>query len=217
MIGRRAGARGEPTRHRRGHRRAQGQAITEFAILVPVFLIMLQAILEFGFAFNHHLTLEYATREGARTGAAVADGGGNAATCNTIDAQIVAAVQRVLVAPGSPVVLSHVATISIWRSTSSGTPDASKGIFTWTYTGPNTGPTVDGARLSFSPPSPLPASWRPCARVASGATPDSIGVSLAYTYAMSTPLSALLTFVGGPGANSLSMSDRTVMALNPTS
>jgi hypothetical protein len=200
-----------------GRPRSLGQAVTEFAIVVPVFLIILTAILEFGMVFNHHLTLEYATREGARTGAALSDGGGNAGVCGTIDAEIVAAVQRVMTAPGSAVVLSRVSQISIWRSTSSGQPDNSVGIFTWSYTGPIiSNPTVDGALLSFSPPNPLPATWRPCSRVSGGATPDSIGVSLTYTYQMSTPLAGLLRFVGGPGAGSLTMTDRTVMALNPS-
>ena len=45
---------------------------------------------------------------------------------------------------------------------------------------------------------------------------DSIGVSLTYTYAMTTPLSGV-RFVGGPGATSLTMTDKTVMALNPSS
>ena len=41
---------------------------------MPVVLILLLGMLEFGFAFSHHLTLEYATREGARMGAALANG-----------------------------------------------------------------------------------------------------------------------------------------------
>jgi len=199
----------------RGARTERGQALVEFSILLPVFMIVLSGLLEFGLVFNNHLTLEYATREGARAGAALADGKGDQGTCDTIDAQIVAAVQRVLDAPGSPIDLSSVSTIRIWRATSTGQPDGSVGIFTWTYTGPNSGPSVDGKALSYSPPNPLPLTWQPCTRNAGGSNPDSIGVSLAYTYHMTTPLSALLAFVGGAGASTLAMSDQTVMALNP--
>ena len=53
---------------------AGGQGLVEFAMLVPVFLLILLGMLEFGFAFNHNMTLEYATREGARAGAAMANG-----------------------------------------------------------------------------------------------------------------------------------------------
>jgi Flp pilus assembly protein TadG len=200
-----------------GRLRERGQSLLEFALVLPLMLLILTGILEFGVAFNHNLTLEYATREGARTGAALADGGGDAAVCSTIDAQIVAAVQRVLTAPGSAVVLSRVSSVSIWRSTASGQTDASVGVFTWVNTGPSTGPTVDSQSLTFSPPSPLPGSWQPCSRVSAGATPDSIGVSLSYTYNMTSPMGSIMRFFGGPGAAALPMADRTVMALNPNS
>ncbi len=48
--------------------RSRGQSLVEFAVSVPVFVMLLFGMLEFGFAFSHNLTLEYATREGARTG-----------------------------------------------------------------------------------------------------------------------------------------------------
>ena len=66
-----------------------GQGLVEFAILVPAFAILLFAMLEFGFVFSHHLTVEYATREGARVGAALGNGDdgvfiANSATGNTV-------------------------------------------------------------------------------------------------------------------------------------
>ncbi len=45
---------------------------------------------------------------------------------------------------------------------------------------------------------------------------NSIGVSLTYTYNFQTPLGGILRFFGGSGAGGLTMSDKTVMALNPT-
>lgn len=191
----------------RPERPGRGQALVEFAIVLPTFILVLFGMLEFGMVFDHHLTLEYSTREGARTGSALADGGGNTTVCNGIDAQIVAAVQRVLTAPGSPVDVSRVSQISIWRATAQGTPDSAVGIFNWSYTGPSTGPIVDGQRLSFSPPNPLPGTWRPCNRNAGGATPDSIGVSITYSYPVTTLLSVL--------SSALPMTDKTVMSLNP--
>ena len=55
--------------------------MVEIAYVVPLFMFILLGILEFGFVFNHHLTLEYATREGARAGAALADGTVKDANC----------------------------------------------------------------------------------------------------------------------------------------
>ena len=66
-----------PTRRPDRRDRSRGQSLVEFAISVPVFVLLLFGMLEFGFAFSHNLTLEYATREGARTGAALGPGTAN--------------------------------------------------------------------------------------------------------------------------------------------
>ena len=193
--------------------RSHGQALVEFAMVVPLFLVLVTGLLEFGFAFSHNLTLEYASREGARTGSTLANGKFTSATCpavDLIDPAIIAAVQRVLASPGAQVDLANVSQIQIWKATSTGTPTAGL-INTWTNSGPGTGPSVDGQRLSFTQST---QPWKPCQRL-NGPTPDSIGVSLSYTYQMITPLSGLIRFVGGSGWASLPMVDRTVMALNP--
>ena len=44
-------------------RRDAGQGIIEFAALLPVFLMFLLGMLEFGTVFNHNISIEYATRE----------------------------------------------------------------------------------------------------------------------------------------------------------
>ena len=66
------------TAYRRG-RRERGQSLVEFAVLVPLFMLILIGMLEFGLMFNHDLTLQYASREGARVVAALGCG----ATSNT--------------------------------------------------------------------------------------------------------------------------------------
>jgi Flp pilus assembly protein TadG len=50
-------------------REEQGQAMTEFAVVLPVFALLLFAILQFGIAFNNYLTLTDAVRRGARVAA----------------------------------------------------------------------------------------------------------------------------------------------------
>lgn len=56
-------------RHRAGWRgwREEGQAIVEFALVLPVLLLVLTAILQFGLMFNQYLSLTDAVRTGART------------------------------------------------------------------------------------------------------------------------------------------------------
>ena len=181
----------------------RGQSLVEMALILPLLLLIVLGTLEFGFALDHHLTLEYASREGARTGASLSNGDGDVTVCDTIDDQIVAAVQRVLRSPGSDVDISQVPEIRIFKAGASGQELGP--VNRWTYS-PGAGPLVDGARLDFVEAS---VGWAPCARV-SDPVPDSIGVSLSYTYHFRTPLTSLMSMVSVP------MSDRTVMALSPT-
>lgn len=54
-------------------RRRRGQALVEFALATPLFLMILAASVEFGLLYRDYLTLSYASREGARIGSAAAD------------------------------------------------------------------------------------------------------------------------------------------------
>jgi len=47
----------------------KGQALVEFALLVPIFLILLFAIVDFGMGFYSWITVTNSAREGARLGA----------------------------------------------------------------------------------------------------------------------------------------------------
>lgn len=199
-----------------------GQGLVEFAFLLPVFLLVLLGMLEFGFAFNHNLSLEYATREGARAGAAMADGsitdsacGGVQLTAANVDPLIIAAVQRVLESPGSLVDIKQVQSITIYEATATGAPVAGKSNV-WTRTlgaGPLVPCLSPSQKLDFSPPAS--ASWPASSRL-NGATPDHLGVSISYTYQFRSALGSILRFFGGNGASSLAMTDRTVMDLEPT-
>lgn len=44
----------------------QGQALTEFALALPILALLLFAVIQFGIAFNNYVTLTDATRAGAR-------------------------------------------------------------------------------------------------------------------------------------------------------
>lgn len=43
-----------------------GQSLVEFALLLPIIMVLLLGIVEFGFMFNAKITLNSAAREGAR-------------------------------------------------------------------------------------------------------------------------------------------------------
>lgn len=194
-------------------RSRHGQGLVEFAILLPVFMIVLFGMLEFGFAFSHHLTLEYATREGARVGAALGNGTDKLPPCaqtrpEDVDELIIAAVQRVLTSPGSQIPLSQVSQIRIYKADPSG---GVSGGWVNNWVPGSDGKTVDGVLLEFRPTS---QPWKACDRKAltSGVDPDTIGVSLTYDYQAITPLGSLLKIAG---AGTLRITDRTIMAVEP--
>lgn len=191
--------------HRADRRtRERGQGMVELSMVLPVFMLLLLAMLEFGLAFDQNISLTYATREGARVGAALVDGGGGGGCPNgaTVDPSIVQAVDRVLNSPGSTIDRSRIGEIRIYKATASG---AQQSTFAnrWLYSG---GTFVKDTSMQ---------NWDPCTR-SNAFPPDSIGVSLTYSYQLQTPLSAIMTFFGGGGPAQLSMADRTVMAMNPT-
>jgi Flp pilus assembly protein TadG len=51
-----------------GDRGARGQSLVEFSLVVLPLLLLLLAIVQFGFIFNAYVTMSNATREAARTG-----------------------------------------------------------------------------------------------------------------------------------------------------
>ena len=211
-------------RLRRGDPR--GQSLVEFTLIVPVFMLILFGMIEFGFVFSHDLTLEYATREGARAGAAL-DNGGGALGCGagqspnwtTVDPLVIAAVERVLQSPGSLVVISQVSQIVIYKAdpTTGANDQGLQDV--WTYS-PGAGPIPQGStnHLNFVDASyPNSDGWKDCSRSNASPNIDSIGVSLIYNYKFQTPLAGVLSFFGGGSGNpTLTILDKTVMQLNPS-
>ena len=54
-------------------KRKNGQAMVEFAVLLPIIILVLVGIMEFGMIFNAYLTINAASREGARVASVGAD------------------------------------------------------------------------------------------------------------------------------------------------
>ena len=59
-------------RTEKGQRGEKGQALVEFALLVPIFLMLLFAVVDFGMGFHSWITVTNSAREGARIGAVAA-------------------------------------------------------------------------------------------------------------------------------------------------
>jgi len=196
----------------------------EFAVILPVFLLILLGMLEFGLAFNQNLTLESATREGARVGAALVNGGGTLGCLSnqspnaaTVDPLIIAAVERILASPGSQVDISKVTGITIYHVDTDG--KVVSGENTWTpgaYTTP-VGVFPQPLTLKFTPGT---TGWEACSRTNAPSVvnvpPDSVGVAISYNYVARTPLGGLMRLINGGSFDGFVMSDRTVMQLEPT-
>ncbi len=206
---------------RNGDRRQRGQGLVEFTLIVPLLLTLLVSVAELGLIFGRLSSLGYASREGARAGAALALG--DRSLCESsgqpdpigVDAILVSAVQRILKSPDSGIDPAKVTEIRIFKATSTGaeTPGF---VNVWHYAGPNAGPEVDPGpgvlRIDFSPVS---VAWPACDRDNGSPNTDSLGVTVRYRYDFMSPLPTVVDNLAG-GNLSLTLSETTVMALNPT-
>ena len=59
----------------------QGQTMTEFALVLPILIVLLFGIIQFGIAFNNYVTLTDAVRAGARKAAVSRNASDPAGTC----------------------------------------------------------------------------------------------------------------------------------------
>ncbi len=202
-------------RKRRGRQRGQG--LVEFALVVPVLLLVVTSVAEAGLAYGNLHTLGYGSREGARVGSALALG--DVTDCTTgldpagVDPAIVAAVERILSSTSSRIDVSKVQEIRIFKATASGgeTPGF---VNIWAYS-PGAIDVDPGPGAQLIDFTPISTPWPACTRVNGGFNPDSIGVTVKYTYDFVTPFPSMLDALAG-GALSLTLQETTVMSLNPS-
>ena len=197
--------------------RRLGQSLVEFALILPVIMFLLLGMVEFGFAISHDTSIVTATRQGARVGSELVDGtnhkgtSGVSAASQSVDPQIIGAVEGVLISDGSPVNISQVQMIEIFRA------DPDTGTMTsfdnvWVPAPGHTGPQLPGSSpaqyLDFKQQS---ANWDASTR--SGATTaKSIGIRITYTYKFITPLGSIIAAFD-PGQ--ITMTDQTIMSMEP--
>lgn len=190
--------------------------MVEFAIALPFLMLLILGGIEFGFIFNSNISLEYASREGARVGAALVNGGGplgcgsgQSPNRGTVDTSIIEAVNRVLTSTGSPLVVSEVLEIRLFKVDPID-PDLgvnSSNVNIWLPT-PGAGPpSSTGQPLDFTQSL---VGWDACSRTFVQPA-DSIGVRVSYQYRVQTPFANLFSMT------TLTMYDVTIMAMNPTS
>jgi Flp pilus assembly protein TadG len=89
------------------HRRSQGQALVEFAIALPILILVVAGVLELGRGYSYAVAVSDAARDGARYVAgktATTNGPGITSMCNLIKADLAAVTTNVSCATTAAVV-----------------------------------------------------------------------------------------------------------------
>lgn len=194
----------------------RGQSLVEFALILPVIMFLLLGMIEMGFAVNHNVAIQTATRQGSRVGSILVNGDtkcytGNTTLANAVDPAIISSVEGALTSPGSMVDETQVTSVEIFGVSPSGTAHGT-GSDLFVYNSSTKHFVASGT-----------AGWPAINRcgAVTGPLPNGgaplIGVRITYNYRFVTPLGGLLSaFGGGLFANGkITMVDQTTMALEP--
>jgi Flp pilus assembly protein TadG len=182
-----------------GRRRREGQSLVEFALVFPLFILLVMSVIEFAFAFNASLSLAFASRDAALVAAEAGDAVGS-------DCAIIQAVINDVGAPADP---NQITSIEIYWSDQNGAyknADSSlKNL--WNHSGTTTtctyadGTTVTVPYTQATNGYPETSRCNVVAGCGGSHTPsvDTIGVRVGYQYTWKTPIRGLVGLAGnGP-------------------
>lgn len=200
--------------------RADGQVLVEFALIVPIFLLVFMAVLEFGFVFNALLSINYATRDAALIAAEAGSTAGVDGSGRDVGADCLI-LQKVDDDVTAPADVNRITEVRIYRSNLSGTQLGSianvyrrGGPTTCTYaSGTITVPYAlfgsvgyaGGNRCDVLAGCPDDSSGVPHPGL------DTIGVEVAYQHLWRTPFPAMI----GGGGTGFNMSKANATRMEP--
>jgi Flp pilus assembly protein TadG len=165
------------------HRGEQGQAFVEFALLLPIVLLIVIGLMEFGMFLNSRNAVEFASRDGSML---AAEGGNSAGT----DCVVLDKVERDIVSPARNI---RIQTVTIYWSDRNGDQIGSSGNI-YTRTGATTCNYGGGQTLTvpYSLTTPNYTEGVRCDVLAgcggSHPGPDTIGVKVTYQHRWVTTL-----------------------------
>jgi TadE-like protein len=175
---------GNPRRHRRHWR---GQALVEFALVIPIFLTLVVGISEFSFVLTSKTGIAFASQDATQLAAELGDSA-------HADCLIIEQIEKDLQAP---IDVSKVRTVSIFWTDLNG---SNKAADTWTRTGAFLCPgniTIPYTQSDSSYPEADRCNILSAVGCAPGHTSiDWVGVSIAYQYSWITPLPGMIGLTG---------------------
>lgn len=200
----------DPLSALRVRRRPRGQALVEFSLVIPIFMGLLMAVIEFAFVFNAILAVNFA----ARTAALTASEAGNAAGSDCI---ILTGIEANV---GAPADHGRIVRVEISRTTRTGAAYAgstptiwTRGATTTTCTIPSVGDVVvpyvrssngypEANRCNILSGCPVDSNG-----LSHSGTVDHLGIKIVYDHLYKTPIH---TIFSGPSltfdrANSMRM------------
>jgi Flp pilus assembly protein TadG len=193
----------------RGRRARRGQSLVEFALVLPLFILMLLGMIEFAFVFNALLAVNFASRDAALAGAEAGDMTG-------ADCVIIQAIERAIDAPADD---RRIQSVTIYRANPNGARLGSPTIYVRDQSVSNTSfcAAIDGSVLPYRRTSNGYSETARC-NILAGCDPDiandtvdNIAVRVTYTHPYITPIQGL---IGGPGG-SLTFDRESVMRMEP--
>ena len=172
---------------------SRGQSLVEFALVFPIFIMMLMGFLEFAFVFHALLSIGHASRDAAL----VAAEAGNA---RGADCVILQQVERDVASPADK---ARITQVSIYRADQNGRVLGGQQNL-YVRAGTTTCVLPDGSSLTV-PYSATSTTYADtgrcniqagCPTLGVGRTLDTIGVKVTYLHAWVTPLSNLVSLSG---------------------
>ena len=198
-----------PIRTMRRERGQTGQTLVEFALVFPIFFVLLMGMIEFGLVFNALLSINFASRDASLIAAEAGNGAGS-------DCVILKKVEDSIGAPSNR---TRVTEVRIYKANKNGLPSGSQ-VQVWTRTGSKTCTLPDNSTLTV--PYTLSSGGYPesdrcnvqagCPSMPGSPTAvDTIGVRITYHYTWFTPMG---TFIG-LGATDYTMVESNAMRMEP--
>jgi Flp pilus assembly protein TadG len=190
-----------------------GQSLVEFALIFPIFVILVMGVIEFSLAFNAVLGINRASEHAVL----VASEAGNDLAA---DCWVLQEIEDTIQPPNDK---NMIVQISIQRTNPSGGTAYAASVYdrggttTCTLVGGTTMTVPYTTTSSGYPPSQRCNMVIGCSTLSPARnTVDTIGVTVRYTYNWKTPLGSALRLVGGTGwGTGITFNKRNVMRIEP--